>query len=88
MLVKFKNKIVEGITSLIAPGEQQDQENSLEKKINSAGHQEGDRVWVYVEDKLCAGCIRYIGRVPGGKETYAGIELVSLLYLNFTLYSI
>ena len=86
MFVKFKNRIVGGITSLIMPGEQPDQENSLGKKTNSAGHQEGDRVWMYVEDKLCAGYIRYIGRVPGGKETYAGIELVGTLYLNITSY--
>ena len=77
MLVKVKNKSVEGISSLIAP-EETDQENSLEKQKNTAGHQVGDRVWVYVNDKFCGGFIRYIGRVPGGKDILVGIELVGI----------
>ncbi len=77
MLTKVKNIIVEGISSLISP-EETDQENSLEKQKNTAGHQVGDRVWVYVNDKLCGGFIRYIGRVPGGKDILVGIELVGI----------
>ena len=86
VITKFKNKIVESITSLITPGEPPEQENGTEKKTNSGGLQQGDRVWVYVDDKLCGGHIRYIGRVPGGKETLAGIELVGILGLNFISY--
>ncbi len=78
MLTKVKNKIVEGISSLISPGEQPDQENSLEKQKNTAGHQVGDRVWVYINDKLCGGFIRYIGRISGGRGLHVGIELVGI----------
>ena len=79
MLTKVKNKIVEGISSLISPGEQPVQGNSLEKQMNTAGHQVGNRVWVYIVDKLCGGFIRYIGRIPGGKDILVGIELVGIL---------
>ena len=77
MLTKVKNKIIESISSLISP-EQPDQENSSEEQKNTAGHQVGDRVWVYVGEKLCGGFIRYIGRVPGGRGLHVGIELVGI----------
>ena len=97
MFTKVK-KLAEGLSNLVL-GEQQ-RENSLDMQKKSAeqaldaGHQLDDRVWVYVGDKLCAGSIRYIGRIPGGKEILVGIELVGtsleiyiLFICNDTVYT-
>lgn len=83
-------KLAEGLSNLVL-GEQP-HENSLDMQKKSAeqaldaGHQMDDRVWVYVGDKLCAGFIRYIGRIPGGKEILVGIELVGTSLEIYTIY--
>ena len=40
-------------------------------------HRVEDPVWVFINDKPQRGVIRFIGRVPGGQDIMAGIEMVS-----------
>ena len=71
LLAKVKHKIVEGFSNLsnmVLPAEQ------------LSGHKLEDRVWVFIDDKLCGGYLKYIGRVPGGGgETLAGIHMVGIM---------
>ena len=77
VLTKVK-KFAEGVSNFVL-GDQSQEEKSLEKQDikNCTEHNMDDRVWVYINDKLYGGYIKYIGRVPGGTETLAGIRLVS-----------
>ncbi|CAB3986438.1 ubiquitin carboxyl-terminal hydrolase CYLD-like [Paramuricea clavata] len=76
VLIKVK-RFAEDLSNFVL-GEQPQEENfysSEKQNKNNAGYEINDRVWTYVNDKLYGGCIKYIGRVPGGRETYAGIRL-------------
>jgi hypothetical protein len=83
LFVKVKNKIVEGISNVfMSPVEQANEETVSEKQDKRVVYKEHDRVWVFINDKPCAGNIRYIGRVPGYDEIFAGIEMVSTVYFE------
>ena len=71
LLTKVKHKIVEGFSNL---------SNFVSTAEQLSGHKLEDRVWVLIDDKLCGGYLKYIGRVPGGGgETLAGIYMVGIM---------
>jgi hypothetical protein len=75
-------KFAEGLSNFVL-GEQSHEENSQfysseKQDKDNAGHEIDGRAWVYINDKLYGGRIKYIGRIPGGKETCAGIRLVGI----------
>ncbi|XP_028410189.1 ubiquitin carboxyl-terminal hydrolase CYLD-like [Dendronephthya gigantea] len=75
LLIRMKNKVVEGFTNIFPMGELSD-EKSLAIQDSYMGHKPGDIVWVFINDKKPhPGIIRYIGRVPGEDGIYAGIEM-------------
>lgn len=79
IITKFK-KLAGDVTNYVLGDEDsssEKQKKSNQSSVNKYGHQIDDRVWIFINDKLLAGRVRYIGRPPGGKETLAGIELVS-----------
>ncbi|CAB3988895.1 ubiquitin carboxyl-terminal hydrolase CYLD isoform X3, partial [Paramuricea clavata] len=72
-------KFAEGLSNFVLL-EQSQEENlqfypSEKQDKNNAGHEIDDKVWIYINDKLYGGHIKYIGQIPGGRETYAGIRL-------------
>ena len=87
LLTKFKHKIVEGFSNLsnmVLPAEQANEENCSKLEDKTTGHKLEDRVWVYIDDGLCGGYLKYIGRVPGGGgETFAGIYMVGIIMTRF-----
>ena len=61
--------------------EQTNEEKESEK--STLGHKIDDRVWVHINDKPHAGQLKYIGRVPGYDEIFAGIEMVGTVWFSF-----
>ena len=83
LLTKVKQKILEGFSNLsntASTAEQANEENCSKLEDKTTGHKLSDRVWVYIDDKLCGGYLKYIGRVPGGGGgTLAGIHMVGIM---------
>lgn len=87
ILTKVKHKLAEGwsnLSNLVSPSEQPNEENFSKQEDKTTGHKLDDRVWVYIDEKLCRGVLKYIGRVPGGGgETFAGIYMVGIIMTDF-----
>ena len=77
ILTKVKNKLVQSLLYLLSPMGQPNEENCSKQEDETTGHKLDDKVWVFINDELCGGFLKYIGRVPGGgREILAGIHMV------------
>ena len=70
-LSKDKNKDAESLK--ISTSIKQSSEDVNTKEFE---HKEGDPVWVFINDKAKHGVLKYIGRPPGDRDIFAGIEMV------------
>ena len=80
ILTKVKNRLAEGFSNfsnLVSTSGQPNEEHCSKLEDETTGHKLNDKVWVFINDELCGGVLKYIGRVPGGGgEIHAGIYLV------------
>ena len=61
----------------MSPSGQPNEEHCSKLEDKTTGHKIDDKVWVYINDELCGGFLKYIGRVPGGGgDILAGIHMV------------
>ena len=70
----------------MSPSGQPNEEHCSKLEDKTTGHKLDDKVWVFINDELCGGFLKYIGRVPGGgSATLAGINMVcDSLFDRFT----